>query len=172
MEQQMKEIMAQSIKQFHMPSYEQIPDVGLYLDQTVKYIDRYLQPLDTVAITGSMVSNYVKKGLLRNPVKKLYDREQIAYLFFISLAKSVLQLEDITLLIGVQQQMYSTEMAYDYLCDEMENVLQFVFGIKDTLDQVGVEHTDEKMLLRNTIIAVAHKVYLQKYIAALREKKA
>jgi len=164
--------MAACIERFRMPRYREIPDVGLYLDQTVKYIDRYLQPLETVAITGSMVSNYVKKGLLRNPVKKLYDREQIAYLFFISLAKSVLQLEDITLLIGVQQQMYSTETAYDYLCDEMENVLQFVFGIKDTLDQVGVEHTDEKMLLRNTIIAVAHKVYLQKYVAALRQKQA
>ena len=30
------------IEQFRLPRYREIPDVGLYLDQTVKYVNRYL----------------------------------------------------------------------------------------------------------------------------------
>ena len=49
--------MAASIELFRMPRYREIPDVGLYLDQTVKYINRFLAPLGCEEITPSMVSN-------------------------------------------------------------------------------------------------------------------
>lgn len=61
--------------------YQEIPTVGLYLEQTTKYISQYLDPLEENCITSSMIANYVKKGLIANPVKKQYGREQIAYLF-------------------------------------------------------------------------------------------
>ena len=53
--------MADPIHNFHLPRYQEIPDVGLYLEQTAKYIDSYLSPLEDISITGSMISNYVKK---------------------------------------------------------------------------------------------------------------
>ena len=81
--------LANAIKDFHLPKYTEIPNVGLYLEQTAKYISEALSPLFKNAITGSMNSNYVKKGLVSNPVKKQYDREQIAYLIFIALVKNV-----------------------------------------------------------------------------------
>ena len=92
MEKTLKAEIAQTISDLHLPHYQEIPDVGLFLDQTAKYISEYLKPLQDTALTGSMVSNYVKKGLIRNPVKKQYGRDQIAYLFFIAVAKSVLSL--------------------------------------------------------------------------------
>ena len=106
---------------------------------------------------------------MKNPVKKLYGREQIAYLLFIAVAKNVLSLEDVQLLIRIQQATYTPEVAYNYFCRELENILQVVFGLKDTLDEVGMEHTDAKVMLRNTIITVAHKVYLDKSLALVRE---
>ena len=48
------------IKTFRLPRFREIPDMGLYLDQTVKYINRFLEPLGGMEITSSMVSNYVK----------------------------------------------------------------------------------------------------------------
>ena len=66
-----------------------------FLDQTVKYVNRYLAPLGCMEITSSMVSNYVKKGYITNPTHKQYSADQIAYLFFISVAKSVLSMENI-----------------------------------------------------------------------------
>ncbi len=150
------------IEQFRMPRYREIPDVGLYLDQTVKYINRSLAPLGCMEITSSMVSNYVKKGYISNPVRKQYSAEQIAYLFFIGVAKSVLSMENIARLFEMQKQMYTAEIAYDYFCEEIENTLQYTFGLKDHLDKVGIaeDRSEAKTMLRSTIIAVTHIIYL------------
>ena len=150
------------IEQFRMPRYREIPDVGLYLDQTVKYINRFLTPLGCMEITSSMVSNYVKKGYISNPVKKQYDAEQIAYLFFISVAKSVLSMDNISRLFAMQKRMYDAETAYDFFCDELENMLQFTFGLKEKIDEVGTpeDRSESKTMLRSTIIAVTHIIYL------------
>lgn len=150
------------IDQFRMPRYREIPDVGLYLDQTVKYLNRYLAPLGCMEITTSMVSNYVKKGYITNPVKKQYDADQIAYLFFISVAKSVLSMDNIARLFEMQKRMYSSEIAYDFFCDELENMLQYTFGLKDHMDEVGTpaDKSETKTMLRSTIIAVTHIIYL------------
>ena len=74
--------MIAQISEFRMPRYREIPDVGLYLDQTVKYMNRYLAPLGCMEITTSMVSNYVKKGIIGHPIKKKYTREQLAGLIY------------------------------------------------------------------------------------------
>ena len=86
-------------------------------------------------------------------MKKQYGREQIAYLFFIAVAKNVLSLDSLERFIRVQERTYSLDQAYDYFCDELENILAFVFGLKSSPDDVGVTRTDEKMMLRSTIIA-------------------
>ena len=168
MEQRLKREIAQSIVSFHLPHYAEIPNVGLFLDQTAKYISEALMPLQDAALTGSMISNYVKKDLIANPVRKQYDREQIAYLFFIAVAKSVLTLEEIQWVIRLQKASYSPERAYEYFRMELQNVLFYVFGLKDRLDKIGVDNTDEKNILRNTIIAVAHKAYLNKTLAVIQ----
>lgn len=170
MKQEAKQSISGSIRCFRMPRYEQIPSVGLYLEQTTKYICEQLAPLQENAITGSMISNYVKKGLVANPVKKQYSRDQIAYLMFIALAKSVLSLDNLTLFIRLQQRTYSTQRAYDYLCDEFENLLQYVFGLKPEPDSIGMDSTDEKFMLRATIITIAHKIFLEKSFAAMAEE--
>lgn len=162
-----KDELIKNIKDFELPKYNEIPNVGLYLEQTAKYITEYLSPLQINALTGSMISNYVKKGLVSNPVKKQYDREQIAYLIFIAVAKTVLSMEDIKLLIGLQKRSYEPMVAYNYFEAEFKNVLSVVFGIKDNIDEIGISRSEVKILLRNTIVAVAHKVYLDKCFAML-----
>ena len=166
MEQSMKMNIKAAVETFDLPQYDTIPDVGLYLEQVTRYVCDCLAPLE-ITITTSMVGNYVKKGLISNPVKKLYSREQIAYLIFIAVAKTVLSLEDIQLLIGLQKKTYSPKVASDYFRKEFKNVLDFVFDLKDTLQEVGSEQSDERIMLRNTIITVAYKVYLDKCFSVL-----
>ena len=114
MDQLTKDAIKASIQNFKLPTYEEIPDVGLYLEQTTQYVADRLAPLQSVSITPSMISNYVKQGLIESPVKKLYRRDQIAYLFFIATTKTVLTLEDIQVLIRLQSQTYDTKTAYRY----------------------------------------------------------
>ena len=125
--------MIAQISEFRMPRYREIPDVGLYLDQTVKYMNRYLAPLGCMEITTSMVSNYVKKGYISNPVRKQYSAEQIAYLLFIAVAKSALSMDNITRLFQMQRKTYTVQQAYDYFCDSLESTLQYTFGLTDTM---------------------------------------
>ena len=172
MTQERKNAMAAAVKGFRLPRYREIPNVGLYLEQVTKYIGDCLAPLEDVTITGSMISNYVKRGLVDNPVKKQYYRAQIAYLIYIAVAKNVLSLDNISLLLDMQRRTYDQQVAYDYFCEEFENIVFYVFGLKSAPDTVGTEATDEKLMLRNTIITVAHKIYLDMCFRAVQAEAA
>ena len=169
MDRTIKDALQRDILSFDLPPYREIPNVGLFLEQTVKYISEYLAPLDdSVNLTGSMISNYVKKGIIKNPVKKQYAREQIAYLFYIAIAKSVLSLEDIQTMLQLQTATYDIEEAYEYFRSELKNILRLIFEMQDALEPYTQKNSDEKALLRNTIITAAHKIYLDKYFRYIR----
>ena len=188
------------IEEFRLPRYNEIPNVGLYLDQVTKYIDDYLKQIGdatdetdetseagtgvgagakadkkakdyTPILTSSMISNYVKKKIIDNPIKKQYYRDQIAYLFFIALAKSVLSLEDIRLMIHLQKMTYSGEKAYNYFVNELENTLKMVFRGETHYRELGEDKSKEKIMLRNTVVAISHKVYLEAVFAEARKEE-
>ena len=69
MDNNLQSKMAADIAPFRLPRYAQIPDIGLYLEQVVRYINARLAPLGEPELTGSMVSNYVKQKLVL-PLKK------------------------------------------------------------------------------------------------------
>lgn len=156
----MKSLFAARVKDFRLPRYGELPNMGLYLEQVTKYINGIIVPLGCTEITSSMVSNYVKKDVISPPVKKQYYAEQIAYLIFISMAKSVLSLENIAQLFKLQRASYEPQVAYDYFCCEIENMLMFICGLKDTVDNIGVSNSEEKNMLRSAIIAVSHTVFI------------
>lgn len=170
MTQEMKETIAGTVAGFRLPRYNEIPNVGLYLEQTTKYICECLAPLQENAITGTMISNYVKKGLIANPVKKQYSRDQVAYLLFIAMAKYVLSLDALNGFIHLQQKTYTVERAYNYFAAEFENLLFFTFELKDTMEEVGHDNTDEKRLLYSCIVAIVQKVYLEKCLEAIAKE--
>ena len=101
---------------------------------------------------------------LETSSEKLFDRQMSAI--------AQLSMDNIKLMMEIQQKTYTAERAYDYFCDEFENILQFIFGLKPTPDVVGVDNTSEKIMLRNAIITAAHKIYLDKLFAALRQTDA
>ena len=156
---------------FRLPRYHEIPDVGLYLEQVTKYISDCLSPIANVVITGSMISNYVKRDLIPNPVRKQYNREHIAWLIYIAVLKNVVSIDDLRLMLDVQKETYPTGIAYNYFCSEFENLLEYVFGRKSEIEKVGVENTGEKTMLRNAIITVVHKIYLDQLFAVLRKER-
>ncbi len=144
--------------------------MGLYLEQTTRYINSVLKPLGYIEITNSMISNYVKKGLVASPIKKQYDANQIIHLIVIAILKNVVSLENISELFSRQVKVYTDEVAYDYFCQELENILQFQFGLKDSVEDVGVTSSFEKKMLRSAIIAVSHMIYLNSCFEVIAQK--
>ena len=78
---------------FSYPKWVEIPNIDLYLDQVLLYVNQVTQstlgPNDK-GLTASMVNNYVKHGYLTKPDKKKYQRQQIARLIAITTLKSVI----------------------------------------------------------------------------------
>ena len=154
MDQEMKRRVTACAAGFSLPRYRELPAVGLYLDQTVQLVNSCFRGFPGVELTPSMVSNYVKKGVISHPVKKKYSREQLAALLYIVLSKNVLSLENIEMLFRMQRAHCTAAEAYDSFCD------------------LDPDANDEKRLLRGTIVAAVNKMYLDCCFVAMRQEQA
>ena len=167
METNIRTSFAKKIETFRLPRYQELPTIGLYLDQVTQYINNYVVPIGCPEITASMVSNYVKQGIISAPVKKQYSVEAIAYLIAVSICKNVLSIEFMGRIFEKQRQIYDVPTAYDYFCSELENVLQHLARLKSELDTIGVTNTELKDVLRSSVIASAHIMYVNNSIDGL-----
>ena len=159
------------IDKFHLPRFSEIPDVGLYLEQTVKLLNSYLAPLGEAELTASMVSNYVKQKLLPRPEKKLYYNSHIAQLVFIGVAKNVAALEDIRLLLELQAEKYDLAAAYEYFSQAFEAALHQAFGLsgkKALPAEASDTDSEDRVLLHRLIRAAVDKIYLDHGLRSLR----
>ena len=79
----------QYITDYHLPQWESIPDFGLYMDQVVLLLERYLSFIPPVneekerIVTASAINNYVRLKLMPAPKKRKYYRVHICYLIMI-----------------------------------------------------------------------------------------
>lgn len=92
------------LKAFSLPSWDEIPDLGLYMDQVLAILPQYLDYLppelrDSKALTASTINNYVRMKVMPEPVKKKYYREHIAYLIMICTLKQTLSIATIQKMI-------------------------------------------------------------------------
>lgn len=161
--------MSADICNFHLPPYREIPKVGLYLEQIVKFINESLRGLGCVEVTSSMISNYVKKGYVAPPVKKQYGADQIAELLFIAVAKQVLSMEHIARLLALQRQRWDTATAYGYFSRELEGMLRATFGLEGGVEELPEGAPEEQRILRSVLVAAAHVIYLNHCFARLEE---
>ena len=157
---------------FALPRYAELPTVWLYLDQSVQFVNGCFRTFQGVELTASMVSNYVKKGIISHPIKKKYTRDQLACLIYIVVSKNVLSMENIDSLFKMQQAHYTSAQAYDTFCDELENYLPYVFGLTKSFSELEPDVDDARKLLRSTIISAVNKIYLDCVFTDLRQEQA
>lgn len=164
MERVVEEILA-----YRCPRYEQLPDIPLYSDQVVDALNRYAAPFYSdggeQAMTATMINNYVKQRLISPPVKKRYDREQIARLYCICLLKRVFSITEVKHLLEVQMCSYPFPQAYDYFCVELEKALQATFSDRDFSAPSSAQRvTPESELVRLSALAFANKLFAVKFL--------
>jgi len=115
-----KELEMNSI--FSYPKWEDIPNIDLYLDQVLLYVNQVCAPISPdkeKGLTASMVNNYVKHGYLTKPDKKKYQRKQIARLIAITTLKSVFSIQEIAQTLNTLQTQASSDQLYDAFVDYM-----------------------------------------------------
>jgi len=151
---------------FIIPSWEDIPDVGLYLNQTVTILNNFLAPFvcnaNEVAITNTMINNYVKQEIIDSPVNKRYKREDIASLFVICILKQIYSINDVKKLFGLAfKNNKTTKTAYKYFCSALEKSIYAIFNHMDLPDLHS--NSKSKYILKNVVTSFACKLYVEKY---------
>ena len=107
---------------FSYPKWEEIPNINLYLDQVLLYVNQICPPASPdkeKALTASMVNNYVKHGYLTKPDKKKYQRKQIARLIAITTLKSVFSIQEIAQTLNTLHTDANSEELYNAFVDYM-----------------------------------------------------
>lgn len=159
----------QELMNFHLPRWNELPSIDLYMDQLISLIERYLAPFsigDEKIITAAMVNNYVKMKLIPAPEKKRYNRVHLAYLIVISTFKQVFSLSDIKTAIAMQTEVKSEKDSYNLFCEEQERALQTMLsliltgGTLNKIDPVVVSAIPMKF----ASLAFANKILVQKVI--------
>ena len=71
-------------------------------------------------------------------------------------------LQEICELINIQIESCPIELAYDYFCEEVEQVIKAVFSTRDFSYPTSTgTTTNESEILRSTVMAVANKVFIK-----------
>ena len=89
---------------FHLPTWEELPDFELYMDQVISLVGRFLDLLphgeeSEPVITPSTINNYVRMKIMPAPVKKKYTRIHLAYLIIICSLKQSLSISVVSRII-------------------------------------------------------------------------
>lgn len=155
------------IAKFHIPRWEELPTIALYLDQLVTLLEDYLlnyiqddNNKENKIITKTMINNYVKHGILDAPNGKKYNKTHIAKLFVICILKQVYSINDIKELITLAIKTVPVEKAYNQFCLELENAIHSTFCVSKSTTKTDV--TKEQYILKNVVQSFANKLYVEK----------
>ena len=92
------------LDEYRLPAWEELPNIGLYMEQVVILITQYLNYFpselrEEQVITPAAINNYVRKKVMPVPVKKKYYRVHIAYLIMICTLKHCLAIPTLQTMI-------------------------------------------------------------------------
>ena len=153
-----------NISQFHLPRWEELPGIDLYMDQVLTYIDTHLScylPIEKEdkLITKTMINNYVKQKLIEPPINKKYQKIQIAKLFVICILKQVYSIPDIKELIELGLSTSSLCNSYNKFCEILEKAIHSTFFVPSILSTTSL--SSNELILQNVVQSFANKLYVQ-----------
>ena len=150
---------------YKVPDYENFPEIDLYMDQVLTYIDKYMPSyLDQNSrLTASMINNYVKDKVIDAPVSKKYDKQSIASLIIIATLKRVLPINDIKVILnGDNRSIESIYKAYEETLNEV--TVQMALEAKAITENKKPDSNDLTLLALNFALEASIKSYIAQVI--------
>ncbi|HWP67823.1 MAG TPA: DUF1836 domain-containing protein [Rectinemataceae bacterium] len=160
--------------------WEHLPDIGLYMDQVITYLERQLdifrKPGEDQLITPSMINNYAKAKIIPRTEGKKYGQEHIALLLSVFTLKRVLSVQDMGALFDGLGGAEETREFYEHFRQSMEysaneTATEVRAGLLDPLGGgeggeplIGNQKFDEKAL-RNLSLKLAVEASLRSFAA-------
>ena len=161
-----------SIEKIHIPRWEELPNVDLYMDQILTFINSSLSECikygddeeneKNQILTKTMINNYVKNNILEPPVKKKYSKTQCAKLFVICILKQVFSMNEISSLINIALESTDIVHAYNSFCSLFEDAVISIFEKKE-FSKVDTSNKN-RYLLKAVLLSCSYKIYVQNLI--------
>ncbi len=136
---------------FSYKDYQDLPDIDLYMDQVVTFLEKQLAIFQTSSldkqITSSMINNYVKGGVVSAPISKKYNREHLALIEEVCTLKQVLTIAEVKQIIDERYRKEDVEkdVIFNSFKDLLnEKNLEAISATKKALE--GIENNDTKKL--------------------------
>ncbi len=185
-----QEEFAKAVAAFHLPRFDELPTVDLYMDQILNYVTDQVAltvPPGEKALTASMVNNYVKRKLIPQPQAKKYSHIHMAHLIVVCILKQTFSITEIFQLIGVQADNYELSGAYDMFCTAFEESLRVLVTGRTASDRLADDcllrapdgatfslevndvqgMTPQRRLLLSTVTSVANRIYVERTLESL-----
>ncbi len=169
--------LAERMRAVHIARVAELPRIELYLDQVITLVSQELAfmtlPGETL-VTGSMVNNYVKQGVIPAPHRKRYTRRHVASLVFVCALKRVFSIAQVkTLMDIVHASGCDLGALYDDTCSLFEEALAACFSPAPAPEVAPADAPapDDELsrLLDAAVAALATKVYVEQTLCALSE---
>lgn len=165
------------ISDFKHPELSNLPDIDLYMDQVITYLDRILKPYasdDSKVLTSSMINNYVKAKLIPAPNGKKYTRNHISYMLIIAALKQILSISDIEKLFYTQRKKENFSI-YNLFKDTYDStLLKKTKAFEEKVKNVNVLNENDELsllALNLTIEATINKLIAEKIFTLMHEKE-
>ena len=150
-------------------SWEDLPDLSLYMDQLISYMPRQLIPLEEGdALTAAMVNNYIKAGLLPRAEGKRYGRKHLAYLTAICALKPVLSMKELAELLNAVDNLHV--VAEDWYAFFLGKLDESMNTVADSLDENAGEGDLPALALRLALDSYVNKLACQRVLALLEKQ--
>ena len=164
------------ITDYHLPEWDSIPDLGLYMDQVVVLLAQYLNFIPAMPggkesfVTSSTINNYVRLKIMPAPVKRKYFRVHIAYLIMILTMKQSISISDVQKIIPADIPEEEVRATYQEYSEKFRHIaLFFNQQVQDaaedirTPDQPG-EAAVSRLVIESALIAGFSKILAEKLI--------
>jgi len=161
---------AEEIEKYSAVEWDRLPEIYLYMDQVLTYMDKQLclfeRNENTSLLTSSMINNYVKDGVLPRPEQKKYSRDHLALLMVICMLKQVLSIQDVSSLLKTLLEDASKSEMYGRFCEAQSSALKEVCErVKTTATQGEAELT--RLAIELSIEANARRTASERILSEL-----
>ncbi|MCR5686581.1 MAG: DUF1836 domain-containing protein [Lachnospiraceae bacterium] len=166
------------LEDFKLPCWNDIPNIGLYMEQVIILLKEYLDYLppelkDEQIITAATINNYVRTKIMPEPVKKKYYRVHIAYLIMICTMKQILPIAVITRIIPTDLPEDEVRTTYERYSERHKKTVQYflkqirlvagpILDHKDIIEE-STEETED-LIIMCTIFAGFSKLMAEKLL--------
>lgn len=164
------------LRNFRLPEWREIPNIGLYMEQVTELLKEYLDYLppelkEEQFITAATINNYVRKKVMPEPVKKKYYRVHIAYLIIICTMKQALSIPTLHKLLP--SDLTAEEMESVYATYVQRHRLSSDFFIEEIRAAAGGilgHEQDERISAKSTEELIASVAIISGFSRLLAEK--